>query len=82
MSSLWILLTYGLAVCLALYFLKAFHSRHWYWHVAAVVLAFGIGLTPTPENWSSPKLDLAIGSVFVFLFLWGAGAPFFRPQHH
>ncbi len=82
MSAYWLGLAYGLALGLALILLGKFHARHWYWHVGAVVLAFLIGLTPPPDGWASPKLDLAVGSVFLFLVLWGAAAPFFRAQHH
>ena len=84
MPAIWIILAYGAALALAFVLLRYFHGEHchWYWHAGAVVLAFVIGLVPPPERWSGPVLDLSIGSVFVFLLLWGAAAPLFRPHHH
>ncbi len=79
MSAL-VILAYGIAFVLAIVLLRFFHGRHcqWYWHVGAILLAFGIGLVPAPEGWSGPVLDVAVGSLFVFLFMWGAAAPLFR----
>lgn len=84
MSAIWIILAYGLAFALAIILLRFFHGQHchWYWHVAAIALAFAIGLTPPPEGWAGPHLDLAVGSAFVFLIMWGAAAPLFRVHHH
>ena len=83
MSAIWIVLAYGLAFALAIILLRFFHGKHchWYWHAAAIVLAFAVGLAPPPENWAGPQLDLAVGSVFVFLIMWGAAAPLFRIHH-
>lgn len=82
MSALAIL-CYVIAFVLAAVLLRFFHGRHchWYWHAGAVILALAIGLTPPPEGWAGPYLDLAVGSAFVFLFMWGAAAPFFRAHH-
>ena len=79
-----IILTYVIAFGLALALLRWFHGEHchWYWHVAAILGAFAIGLVPPPSNWASPKLDLGIGFLFVFLIMWGAAGPIFRAHHH
>lgn len=84
MSITWILLAYGLAFALALLLLRYFHAAHchWYWHAGAIALAFAIGLVPPPQGWISPQLDLAVGSVFVFLIMWGGAAPLFRAHKH
>jgi len=81
--SVLVILAYGIAFVLAIVLLRFFHGRHchWYWHVAAIIGALAIGLVPPPERWSGPILDLAIGTVFVFLFMWGAAAPLFRVHH-
>jgi hypothetical protein len=47
--------------------------------VLSILAALAIGLTPPPEGWHPP--DLLVGSVFLFLFVWGIGAPFFRAHH-
>jgi hypothetical protein len=81
--SVLVILAYGIAFVLAIVLLRFFHGRHchWYWHVAAIFGALAIGLVPPPERWASPALDLAVGSVFIFLFMWGAAAPLFRVHH-
>jgi hypothetical protein len=78
------LLAYGIALLAALALIRYFHGSHchWYWHVLAVVVAFGIGLMPPPEKWSGPALDVTVGTLFVFLFIWGAAGPFAHPRHH
>lgn len=74
----WVFLAYGASVAVSLLLLWRFRARPWYWHVFSVLLAFAIGLAPPVPSLSSPQWDLAIGSVFTFLFLWGAAAPLFR----
>lgn len=76
-----VLAVYGSSAILALALLYFLRCRHWYWHVAALLVSLGIGLFPLPEAWHTPPRELTIGGLFLFLFLWGAGAPFF-PRHH
>lgn len=82
MSAL-VITAYTIAFVLAIVLLRFFHSPHchWYWHAGAIVLALGIALVPPPEALAGPFLDLAVGSLFVFLFLWGAAAPLFGTRH-
>jgi hypothetical protein len=78
MQVVWVGLAFGSAILLALALLYAFHAR-WYWHVLSILAALAIGLTPPPERWRPP--DLLVGSVFLFLFVWGLGAALFRAHH-
>ena len=78
MSPAWILLTYGGAALLAWLVLMFARARRWYWHASSVVLALAIGLVPLPAQLNTPQWSLIIGFAFLFLFLWGVGAPFFR----
>jgi uncharacterized membrane protein YphA (DoxX/SURF4 family) len=78
MQTFWVLLVFAAAVLSALTLLYFFHAR-WYWHVLSLVAAMAAGLTPPPENWRPP--DLLVGFVFLFLLLWGAGAPLFWKRH-
>ncbi|HUJ24233.1 MAG TPA: hypothetical protein VLX58_22005 [Bryobacteraceae bacterium] len=80
MSSIWVAAAYACAVGLSIALLHFFRARAWYWHVISIGLALALGLTPMPSQWIGPGEDLAIGSVFVFLVVWGAAAPLFR-QH-
>ena len=68
---------YGSAVILALLLLFFFRRKGWYLHLFALLLAFGVGLTPLPQQWQGPMLDLVVGSLFLFLFFWGVSAPIF-----
>ncbi len=81
MSSTVVSLTYGASALLALAALYFFHARHWYWHVAAVLVALVLGLLRLPEGWNRPEMDLVVGAVIVFLLFWGILAPFFRVPH-
>ena len=79
-----VFLTYGSAAALALVLLYFFHA-HWYWHVVSVAAALAIGLVPPamvpiPAAWGATR-DLTIGFVFLFLIVWGLGAPLFRRHH-
>jgi len=80
-----ILAVYGSAAFLALLLLYLFRARAWYWHVLSVLVALAIGLTPIPAALRSPSTDLAVGSVVLFLVLWGICAPAFghhrKPRH-
>ncbi|MGE5568042.1 MAG: hypothetical protein ACM3S5_03300 [Rhodospirillales bacterium] len=78
MNPVLVLLVYGSAFLLALVLLY-FYCVGWYWHALSAIAAFVIGLMPPPEAWQPP--DLLVGFLFVFLFVWGFGAPFFRGRH-
>jgi hypothetical protein len=78
MSILLVFAVYGFSAALALLLLYVFRARSWYWHVMSILLALVLGLIPPPEGWQSQRIDLVVGSVFVFLFLWGICAPVFR----
>jgi hypothetical protein len=78
MSSAWVFAVYGTAAVLALLLLYLFRARSWYWHMISVLLAIVVGLIPPPDSLRGPQADLIVGGAFVFLFLWGIGAPFFR----
>jgi len=81
MNPTLVILSYSLAAILAFGALYFFHSRRWYWHAAAVVVALAIGLKPIPAEWNTPQMDVAIGAILVFLVFWGVFAPLFRHHH-
>ncbi len=75
-----VFLLYGLAVLAAL-LLLFFYRAHWYWHVLSVAIALAIGLAPPnwipmPAAWGMTR-DVVLGCVFLFLTIWGVGAPLF-----
>jgi hypothetical protein len=74
-------LCYGSALVVSLALLWYFGVKHWYWHVFSFVLAIAIGLTPLPDAFNTPQMTLVVGWVFLFLFVWGVGAPFFVLAH-
>lgn len=79
-----VFLVYACAAILALLLLYTFHA-HWYWHVLSVLTALAIGLVPpgmipVPGTWGVAR-DITIGFVFIFLIVWGGGAPLFRRHH-
>ena len=81
MNPLWAVLVYSASLALALLLLYFFPVR-WYWHVLGLTAAFVIGLIPIPPEYNSPRMDLTIGFVFVLLFIWGVGEPFFTSHHY
>lgn len=82
MSNFWVILAYGCSVGLALLLLYYVPVRAWAWHVAGVALALFIGLIPNPLGWTRPAIDLATGSLFVFLLVWGLGEMAFHSERH
>ncbi|MEK7407822.1 MAG: hypothetical protein AAB225_22360 [Acidobacteriota bacterium] len=81
MGTTVVFLAYGCALVLALVLLYFVHAR-WYFHVLSIALALAVGLWPPPEGLAGrPLFDLLVGCLFVFLLIWGIGAPFFRPMH-
>ena len=73
MSTIWVFLGYGISLALALLLLYLFHARSWYWHVLSLACALGLGLMPSPGTWQGPSYDLTLGSLFLFLLVWGIG---------
>lgn len=82
MSSLVVALCYGSAMALSLALLWYWGTKTWYWHLLSVCLALILGLTPLPEALNTKEATLAVGWVFVFLFIWGLAAPMFALSHH
>jgi len=83
--NIWVVLIFGSAAVLAILLLYFFRAKAWYWHVLSVVLAvvigkIPIGSMPIPQEWMDKPASFGIGFIFVFLTLWGIGAPFFRPK--
>jgi hypothetical protein len=81
MSVYWVVLSYGVAVTVALVLLYRFEPVHWIWHILSVCAALGVGLVRLPPTLSSPAATVVVGSLFMFLFTWGAFAPLFRKHH-
>jgi hypothetical protein len=73
MSPKMAVLVYLAAITLPTLLLWRFHSAHWFWHLAAVVAAAGLGMMPIPPDFQTPTYDLLFGFVFVVLLVWGAG---------
>jgi hypothetical protein len=78
MNPVLVSLIYGLCLVLALALLNFFNAP-WYWHVLSLAAAVAVGLIPLP--WEAGPQDLAIGSVFLMLVVWGAAFPLFRKHH-
>ena len=78
MSSVWVVVSYGSSVVLALLLLYYFHARTWYWHILSAGVALALGLVPVPAGWQSPRTDLMVGFLFLLLLVWGLAAPLFR----
>jgi hypothetical protein len=78
MQTLLVAFIYAIAVGGAVGALYFFEAR-WFWHGLSLAAALGLGLAPLPPEWGIP--DVAMGAVFLFLFVWGLGLPVFRPHH-
>jgi hypothetical protein len=85
MFTILAVLIYLLAIGIPISLLYRFHPQSWYWHLLAIVAAFGLGMVPTPATWKTVGFDLAIGFVFVLLLVWGVGGLVLfrshRPKH-
>jgi hypothetical protein len=85
MATQYVVSVYLLAFFLAVLVLYWFRPARWYWHVAAILLAFGIGIMPPQEQFKGPAFDLTVGAAFLFLIIWGCGEAvfhFFHLHHH
>jgi hypothetical protein len=81
MQTLVVTLVYGFSFVLAVALLYFFEAR-WFWHVLSLAAALAVGLAPLPPELHIP--DLAVGAVFLLLFVWGAGVVLLRthsPRH-
>jgi hypothetical protein len=80
-TTTWAMIAYGFSAALALLLLYGSGPRRWYWHVLSAIAGLAIGLAPRrspfPSQLNTSQGDLIIGFIFVFLFFWGAAAPFF-----
>jgi hypothetical protein len=81
MSGWIVFLSYSGVFALSAWLLWRYSHVRWYWHLMSIVLAVGIGLMPMKADWNHPAVDLAIGSVFLLLLIWGAGEWAFRALH-
>ncbi len=76
-----VVLVYACSFLLAVVLLYLFHTA-WYWHVLSIAAALVIGLWPPPAPLAGrPVFDLLVGFLFIFLFVWGIGEPFFHRVH-
>lgn len=82
MSTTTVFLVYGASVLIAALFLYLFRNARWYWHALAVIAALVVGFIPTPEPLQTQAGTLAVGGIFLFLFLWGIGGPISHRMHH
>lgn len=86
MTTQAVMLAYILAVALAVFALYWCGTAKWYWHVLSFAAAIAIGLMPPVQGWTGPIYDMAIGSAFLFLLVWGVGEPVYNalhlPHHH
>ena len=73
MSPKLAVLVYLAAILLPTLLLCRFHAAHWFWHLAAVLAAAGLGFMPIPPEWQGPSYDLLFGFIFVVLLVWGVG---------
>jgi hypothetical protein len=73
-------LVYLIAIGIPSGLLYRFGTRAWYWHAIALVAGIGIGFIPIPAALHGPACDLAFGSVFIILLIWGAGGLIFYPS--
>ena len=80
--SVWATLTYAGAAALAVLLLLAFRARTWHWHVGSLVLATLVACLPYPRVGlaNGPLVDLIVGSLILFLLVWGLGGLVFRPM--
>jgi hypothetical protein len=81
MSWSTVLLSYAGAFVLAVLCMYLFGQVRWYWHVLAICVALGLGLMPPVPGWQSPGFDVIFGSLFIVLFVWGVGEPFYDSMH-
>lgn len=81
MGTLVIVLCYGGVLVLSAWLLWRFSHVRWYWHLASIAIALGIGFMPLRETWNRPSIDLLLGSLFLLLLFWGVGEWAFRWFH-
>ena len=76
-----IALVYTLASAVAIFLLWRFSHIRWYWHGLAVVTAVALGLMPPMRGAGTAIYDMAIGTLFLLLLVWGIGEPVFKMLH-
>ncbi|MBE0657928.1 MAG: hypothetical protein IH602_09575 [Bryobacteraceae bacterium] len=77
MTTQFVLLAYLGAFLFAVLCMYLFGQARWYWHVAAIAVALGMGLMPPVQGWQGPLFDMTVGSLFIILFTWGVGEPIY-----
>ena len=87
MSTFLVGLCYGSALVVALGLLWYFGPARWYWHLLSSLAALALGMYPMSGSWNTPAGTLAIGWVFIVLFVWAIAAPVFalsdqHPHRH
>ena len=76
-----IALVYALASAAAIFLLWRFSHVSWYWHGLAVVTAVALGFMPPMRGAGTPVYDMAIGTLFLLLLVWGIGELAFKMFH-
>jgi hypothetical protein len=74
------ILVYIIAIGIPSGLLYRFGTRAWYWHAMALGAGIGLGFIPIPNSLHGPFCDLAFGSLFLVLLIWGAGGIIFYPS--
>lgn len=82
MSFSLVLLAYGCATALAFLLLYRYEPVHWALHVLSLIAAMALDFVRLPQNLSGPEGTVFTGTIFLFLFCWGAFAPFFYKWHY
>lgn len=76
-----VLLSYVLASLLAIFALYWCGKAKWQWHLLSFAAAICIGIMPPLPYWSGPAYDIGVGSLFLFLLIWGVGEPIYDALH-
>lgn len=77
MATQVVILAYIGAFLFAILCMYLFGQVRWYWHVAAIAVALGMGFMPPVQGWQGPLFDMVVGSLFIILFTWGVGEPIY-----
>ena len=73
-------LVYLIAIAIPTGLLYRFGTRAWYWHALTLGAAIGLGFIPIPAALHGAACDLAFGSMFIVMVIWGAGGLLFYPS--
>ena len=81
MSDSLVIFIYLVSMALASFLLWRFSHIAWYWHLLAAAAAVVLAVTPAVANLGGAPYDMALGSVIIFLLIWGAGEGVVRMLH-